>query len=287
MAVPLNSGRFFSIPPINGRRIYRVTAVVVAASAEEKVKLGGSELKVTRLGIGAWSWGDNIYWNSLDWDDRKLKATKAAFNASVDHGVTFFDTAEIYGASYTLGAVESETLLGRLGRRSVICVLKDSLARLGLASVDLYQLHWSVPVDSSKQLLFTTYIAFDSLYWLVLALFLRPGIWGNEGYIDGLGDAVELGLRLREAHEKLKKRGIPLSFKPKENGVTAACDELGITLIAYSPIGQGVLSGKYTPTNPPTGLRGQIYTPQFLTKLEPLLNRIRDIGQNYNKTSTQ
>ena len=73
MAVPLNSGRFFSIPPINGRRIYRVTAVVVAASAEEKVKLGGSELKVTRLGIGAWSWGD-IYWNSLDWDGKFIKS---------------------------------------------------------------------------------------------------------------------------------------------------------------------------------------------------------------------
>lgn len=78
-------------------------------------------------------------------------------------------------------ATKFAALPWRLGRRSVICVLKDSLARLGLASVDLYQLHWSVPVDSSKQLLFTTYIAFDSLYWLVLALFLRPGIWGNEG----------------------------------------------------------------------------------------------------------
>lgn len=37
---------------------------------EEKVKLGGSEVKVSRLGIGAWSWGDNIYWNnnSFEWD---------------------------------------------------------------------------------------------------------------------------------------------------------------------------------------------------------------------------
>lgn len=303
------SSACFSIPPMNRSRIYRVRAVAsedygTLTSQEEKVKLGASELKVSRLGIGAWAWGDNSYWNNFGWDDRMMKAAKAAFNASVDRGITFIDTAEVYGSSYALGAISSETLLGRFikekkaedpgvevavatkfaalpwrfGRQSVICALKDSLSRLGLASVDLYQLHW-------------------------------PGIWGNEGYIDGLGDAVEQGLvkavgvsnysekRLREAHKMLKKRGIPLASNqvnysliyrlPEENGVKATCDELGITLIAYSPIAQGVLTGKYTPANPPTGPRGRIYTPEFLTKLQPLLNRIRDIGQNYNKTPTQ
>ncbi|PIA30225.1 hypothetical protein AQUCO_05700145v1 [Aquilegia coerulea] len=202
------------------------------------------------------------------------------------------------------GAINSETLLGRfikerkekdptaevvvatkyaalpwrLGRKSVLSALKDSLSRLGLSSVELYQLHW-------------------------------PGIWGNEGYIDGLGDAVEQGLvkavgvsnysekRLRAAYKQLKSRGIPLASNqvnysliyrlPEENSVKATCDELGITLIAYSPIAQGVLTGKYTPENPPTGPRGRIYTPDFLTKLQPLLNRIKEIGQNYNKTPTQ
>uniref|UniRef100_A0A2P2L7Z6 Aldo/keto reductase family protein n=1 Tax=Rhizophora mucronata TaxID=61149 RepID=A0A2P2L7Z6_RHIMU len=123
-----------------------------------------------------------------------------------------------------------EALPWRLGRQSVLTALKDSLCRLGLSSVELYQLHW-------------------------------PGVWGNEGYIDGLGDAVEQGLvkavgvsnysegRLRDAYERLKKRGVPLASNqvnysliyraPEENGVKAACDELGITLIAYSPIAQG------------------------------------------------
>ncbi|KAJ0053969.1 hypothetical protein Pint_01369 [Pistacia integerrima] len=344
-------------------------------TTEEKVKLGGSDLKVTRLGIGAWSWGDTSYWNNFEWDDRKMKACKAAFDTSVDNGITFFDTAEVYGSRASFGAISSEVLLGRfikerkakdpevevdvatkfaalpwrLGRQSVLTALKDSLGRLGLSSVELYQLHW-------------------------------PGIWGNEGwYIDGLGDAVEQGLvkavgvsnysgiflistiiidsifpiecpkfatndcffrlyyglitekRLREAYEKLKIRGIPLASNqvnysliyraPEENGVKATCDELGITLIAYSPIAQGELSfcvfmlhfvqgnlkisvhpvcqpnnsvikicaltGKYTPENPPTGPRGRIYTPEFLTKLQPLLNRINEIGEAYGKTSTQ
>ncbi|VFQ92693.1 unnamed protein product [Cuscuta campestris] len=274
------------------------------ASEEGKVKLGGSGLSVTQLGIGAWSWGDTTYWNNFEWDDRKMKAAKRAFDASVDCGITFFDTAEVYGARFSLGAINSETLLGRfikerkernpdvevavatkfaalpwrLGRKSVVAALKDSLSRLGISSVELYQLHW-------------------------------PGIWGNEGYIDGLGDAVELGLvkavgvsnynekRLRDAHKQLNKRGIPLASNqvnysliyrlPEENGVKAACDELGVTLIAYSPIAQGVLTGKYSPENPPTGPRRQIYTPKFLTQLQPLINRIKEIGEHYNRTPTQ
>ncbi|KAE8649790.1 hypothetical protein Csa_012389 [Cucumis sativus] len=294
---------FFSINGGKGNnRVSPVRPRAVAPNFEEEkvIKLGGSEVKVSRLGIGAWSWGDNIYWNnnSFDWDDRKMKAAKAAFNASIDNGITFIDTAEIYGAPYTLGSINSETLLGRfikerkrkdpgfeitiatkyavfpwrLGRHSVVSVLKESLCRLGLESVDLYQLHW-------------------------------PGIWGNEEYIDGLGDAVEQGLvkgvgvsnynekRLRDAYEKLKKRGIPLASNqvnysliyrlPEENGVKAACDELGVTLIAYAPLAQGVLTGKYTPTNPPIGLRSLVYSSEFLAKLQPLLNLIRDIGEKW------
>lgn len=295
-----------------GRRSGKVRAVASEGFAtlkaeeeeEEKVKLGGSDLKVTKLGIGAWSWGDTSYWNNFQWDDRKMKAAKSAFDSSIDSGITLFDTAEVYGSRMSFGAINSETLLGRfikerkekdpetevavatkfaalpwrLGRQSVIAALKDSLCRLGLDSVDLYQLHW-------------------------------PGVWGNEGYIDGLGDAVEQGLvkavgvsnyserRLRDAYEKLKQRGIPLASNqvnysliyrfPEENGVKATCDELGVTLIAYSPIAQGALTGKYTPENPPSGPRGQIYTPEFLTRLQPLLNRINEIGDSYKKTPTQ
>lgn len=280
------------------------TAVKLTPIDEGKIKLGGSDLEVTRLGVGAWSWGDTSYWNNFEWDDRKLKAAKAAFDTSLDNGINFIDTAEVYGSRFSLGAINSETLLGRfikerkekdpevevavatkfaalpwrLGRESVVKALKDSLCRLSLSSVELYQLHW-------------------------------PGIWGNEGYIDGLGDAVEKGLvkavgvsnysekRLRDAHQQLKKRGIPLASNqvnysliyrnPEENGVKATCDELGITLIAYSPIAQGSLTGKYTPENPPSGPRGRIYTPEYLTQLQPLVNRIKEIGQNYDKTPTQ
>ncbi|XP_038979373.1 uncharacterized oxidoreductase At1g06690, chloroplastic-like, partial [Phoenix dactylifera] len=105
--------------------------------------------------------------------DRKLKAAKAAFDASIDDGITFFDIAEVYGAAF-MGAVNLQTLLEsfikerqqkesvevaaatklaalpwRFGRGSVLSSLKYSLSRLGLSAVDLYQLHWSACQASS------------------------------------------------------------------------------------------------------------------------------------------
>ncbi|WCJ25073.1 NAD(P)-linked oxidoreductase superfamily protein [Euphorbia peplus] len=50
---------------------------------------------------------------------------------------------------------------------------------------------------------------------------------------------------------------------------------------------KGILTGKYTPENPPSGPRGQIYTSEFLRKLRPLMNKIKEIGDKYNKTPTQ
>jgi aryl-alcohol dehydrogenase-like predicted oxidoreductase len=74
---------------------------------------------------------------------------------------------------------------------------------------------------------------------------------------------------------------------PEENGVKRTCDELGITLIAYSPLSQGILSGKYTAANPPSGPRGRTFNAAFLAKVAPLLSKIKEIGQRYDKSSTQ
>eukprot|EP00246_Nothoceros_aenigmaticus_P002298 TRINITY_DN1313_c0_g1_i3.p1 TRINITY_DN1313_c0_g1~~TRINITY_DN1313_c0_g1_i3.p1 ORF type:complete len:373 (-),score=60.02 TRINITY_DN1313_c0_g1_i3:233-1351(-) len=284
-------------------RTCKVSAQVGSEVADSTtVKLGKSSVEVTKLGIGAWSWGDTTFWNEGGWDDKKVKAAKGAFDEAVNSGITFFDTAEVYGFKL-LGGENSETLLGdfikyrqrrddtkvvvatkfaalpwRFGRSSVVAALKDSLNRLGLSSVDLYQIHW-------------------------------PGVWQNDEYVDGLGDAVEQGLvkavgvsnfnetRLRKAHEQLQKRNIVLASNqvhyslvyrlPETNGVKRACDDLGITLIAYSPIGQGILSGKYSPENPPTGPRGKIYTREFLIQVRPLLNKLKEVGDKYGKSQVQ
>lgn len=70
MALHFNSACLCSL---SQRRVQTIRALasessVTVKAEEDKVKLGGSDLKVTKLGIGAWSWGDTSYWNNFEWD---------------------------------------------------------------------------------------------------------------------------------------------------------------------------------------------------------------------------
>jgi aryl-alcohol dehydrogenase-like predicted oxidoreductase len=120
------------------------------------------------------------------------------------------------------------------GRKAVSKALRGSLERLGTDSADLYQLHW-------------------------------PGFFADADFWDGLADAYDSGLvravgvsnysekRLREVHKALAARGVPLAtnqvqysllHRTPEKGVLQACDELGVKILAYSPLAQGCLTGR-------------------------------------------
>ncbi|KAM1512802.1 hypothetical protein ACFX1Z_024323 [Malus domestica] len=106
---------------LSERRVLKVRAVASenVTTEDDKVKLGGSNLKVTRLGIGTSSGMINLYHsrprcNHIGQNGyRKMKVAKSAFDVNVDGGITFFDTAEVCGSRASFGAVNSETLLGR------------------------------------------------------------------------------------------------------------------------------------------------------------------------------
>src|SRR5258705_11990860 len=126
--------------------------------------------------------------------------------------------------------------------------------------------------------------------------------------MDLLSDALEAGKikvvgvsnysaeQMREAHAALAKRGIPLASnqveysllhrQPEANGVLDACRELGITLIAYSPLAGGALTGKYSATEKASGLPR--FLPNFSKKamqaVQPVINLLRQIGEGYSKT---
>ena len=76
----------------------------------QTTKLGSNGSTVTALGVGTWAWGDTLFW--AYGKDFGAKDVEGAFKASVDAGVTFFDTAEVYG----LG--ESERLLGKFSKQT-------------------------------------------------------------------------------------------------------------------------------------------------------------------------
>ena len=127
--------------------------------------------------------------------------------------------------------------------------------------------------------------------------------------ISALAEAVEAGLtravgvsnynlaQMHRAHEQLARRGIPLASnqveysllqrQPEHTGLLAACKELGITLIAYSPLRMGLLTGKYSPQHPLSGLRGRRLNKQ-LAPTQSLILLMRQIGAGHgDKTPAQ
>jgi len=224
----------------------------------EQRKLGKSGLAVPALGIGIWSWGETGWWNygqSHTHDD-----VIQAYRTCLDAGFTFFDTAEVYGN----GA--SERLLGecrgldgrsitiaskfappltrfsraarvRSSAQSLLQALDQSLKRLGVERIDLYQIHTTSPVLKVDDLM-------D-----VLAEAVRAG------KVRAVGVSNYNASQMRQAHARLARYDIPLASNqvrysllhryPETNGVLDACRELNVALIAYSPLEQGILTGKY------------------------------------------
>jgi aryl-alcohol dehydrogenase-like predicted oxidoreductase len=244
------------------------------------------------MGLGAWSWGDRIFWHyGHGYTDDDIAE---AFQTSLAAGVNLVDTAEIYGSG------RSEHLLGkfiknttqsvvvatkffpipyRFTKNSVVRALHGSLERLGQDHVDLYQLHWPSPVVPIE-----TYVE-------GLALAFQAGLARNVGVSNYNIEQMERAFRC------LAKHAIPLASNQVEyhlldrsaerNGLLARCKETGVRLIAYSPLAKGLLTGKYTADNPPAGPRGRQYA-SILKELPSLISLMTEIGNGHGgKTSGQ
>jgi pyridoxine 4-dehydrogenase len=134
--------------------------------------------------------------------------------------------------------------------------------------------------------------------------------WQEGALLDGLADLYEQGWvrgvglsnfgprRLQKIYPRFRDRGIPITtlqvqysllstYPVTELGIQEVCQELGIQLIAYSPLALGLLTGKYAIGKPlPKGLRGVLFR-QLLSGIQPLLALLADIAQAHQKTSAQ
>lgn len=261
--------------------------------------LGNSDLQVPRLGVGAMTWGDPSGW--ARWTPAKLayggahgfEEEKRAFETSLAAGVTLFDTAEMYGAG------SSERRVGELARGTGALVatkfppnpfsrvetmpqaLDGSLKRLERGSIELYQHHF--PTNDA---------AIPKLMELMADAVAA-------GKIKAVGVSNYSAEQMRIAHAVLSKRGVLLASNqveysllhrtPEVNGVLDACRELGVTLIAYSPLASGALTGKYLAGSRPTGLRR--FHPTFrrknLEQVAPVIALLQQIGERYGKSPLQ
>ena len=244
-----------------------------------------------RLGVGTWAWGDRPIWGYGRTYGRA--EVGEAFRASLDAGITFFDTAEVYGwgtSERILGELRQEAgrpiLIAtkfapfRLTSRSLLRALDGSLARLQVKAVDLYQIHFPP--------------FFVRLEPLLEAL--------AEAALSGKARAVGVSNfsadQMRRAVDVLGRRGVQLAGNqveysllhrpPEGDGVLRACRELGVPLIAYSPLARGLLTGKYGPD----GRRHPLRLGRYLRAWRPealsqVIGLLKEIGRAHSKTPSQ
>ncbi len=261
-------------------------------------QLGASPVTVPPLGVGVWSWGDTSFWNYGQSHTRE--DINQAYKACLDAGLNFFDTAEIYGRGesehilgecarqderFVLVASKFAPLPNRLSAKTLLDALDDSLYRLGMNQIDLYQVHWPY-----------TLLGIDALMDALAQAY-------REGKILAIGVSNYSAKQMRQAHIRLARHNIPLASnqvhysllhrKPESNGVLAACRELNVALIAYSPLEQGLLTGKYRVSDPQapqlTGARRFIpaFSSRQRARIEPLLQVMEPIARAHEKTIAQ
>jgi aryl-alcohol dehydrogenase-like predicted oxidoreductase len=217
-------------------------------------KLGDSELDVSEIALGSWlTYGVGVE------ADKARACLEEAFN----QGINFIDTANVYGQ----GAAETflgEALQGRprdsyvlatkvyfpmsdtergLSRSQIERQLEASLRRLQTEHVDLYQCHrydWDTPLEETME---------------ALSRAVESGKVRYIGFSEWPADRIQAALDLARSGSSVKfvssQPQYSLLWRKPEDEVIPLCAANGISQIVWSPLGQGVLSGKYDPDRPP------------------------------------
>ncbi|MGN6613194.1 MAG: aldo/keto reductase family protein [Angustibacter sp.] len=218
--------------------------------------LGNSGLKISEITYGNWLTHGSQVENDV--------ATQCV-HAALDVGITTFDTADVY-ANTKAETVLGEALKGQrresleiftkvywptgpggpndcgLSRKHIMESINGSLRRLQTDYVDLYQAHrydTETPLEETMQ-------AFADVVRQGKALYIGVSEWTADQIRAGHALAKELGIQLVSSQPQYS-----MLWRVIEDEVVPTCKELGISQVVWSPIAQGVLTGKYQPGQPP------------------------------------
>ncbi|WP_430869051.1 aldo/keto reductase family protein [Demequina aurantiaca] len=224
--------------------------------------LGNSGLKITELTYGNWLTHASQVAN---------EQAEACVKAALDVGITSFDTADVYantGAETVLGNIlqgerrESLEIFTKvywptgpkgpndtgLSRKHIMESINGSLTRLKTDYVDLYQAHrydTETPLEE-------TMTAFADVVRQGKALYIGVSEWTGDQILAGAKLAKELNIQLISSQPQYS-----MLWRVIEDEVVPASKEAGLSQIVWSPVAQGVLTGKYLPGQPaPAGSRG-------------------------------
>ncbi len=215
--------------------------------------LGNTDLRLSVIGLGSWAIGGGDW--KFGWGDQDDGQAIACIRKAVELGINWIDTAAVYGFG------KSETLVGKallgiadtdrpniatkcgrtnvgggeigksLKRESVIAECEASLKRLGVDCIDLYQMHWPEPDDQIEE------------GWETLIELKRQG---KVKHIGVSNHSVAQMKRLESLHP-IASLQPPYSMiaREVEDEILPYCGEQGIGVICYSPMGKGLLTGRF------------------------------------------
>lgn len=262
--------------------------------------LGNTGIMVSPVGLGCWQFSkqNNIagkFWPTLE-DDLIRKIV----SLSLEGGINWFDTAEAYGngaseialskALQTAGKKPGEVIIATKWMpvfrfaSNILKTIDHRINALAPFPIDLYQIHqtWSFSSEKSEM--------------AAMAELLHNNL------IKSIGVSNFPATKMKKAWESLDKKGIPLvsnqvrynllDRRIESNGVMEMAKKLGISIIAYSPLAQGLVTGKFH-DNPElinnAGYRKYFsgFKTEGLRKSLPLITLIKELAIKYNVTTSQ
>jgi aryl-alcohol dehydrogenase-like predicted oxidoreductase len=217
-----------------------------------RIELGSTGLQITRVGFGAWAIGGGGW--EFGWGPQDDEASIGAIHRALELGINWIDTAAAYGFG------RSEQVVGRaiaglarrpyvftkaslvegrggrvvhsLKRDSILREVGDSLERLGVDAIDLYQIHWPIPEQDMQE------------GWSALAELKEQGLVRHIGVSNF--DVAQLERIQQIAPVETLQPPYSLVAREVESDLLPYAERRGIGVIVYSPMGSGLLTGRMT-----------------------------------------
>jgi len=290
------------MPPANKPRNGPVSIMRKIMNRQEyKRQLGNSELMISPIGLGTWQFSKrkNLagkYWPMLS-DEKSYQIVQTSYN----NGVNWFDTAEMYGNG------ESERTLARALH---VANIPDENVVVATKWMPIFRTAGSIHKTIGQRI--------DALDGYTISLYQIHNPFSFSGIraqMQAMADLVKdkkiryVGVsnfsaaQMRKAHWELSRHGIQLISNQvhynmvnrsiEDNGVLETARKLNVSIIAYSPLAQGILTGKYHDApgeiKSKKGFRKRIgsFKEKGLEKTRPLVDRLRKTAENHNSTAAQ
>lgn len=268
----------------------------------QKRLLGFTDMEITTCGFGAWAvGGGNWEWG---WGSQDDAESIAAIQKGLDLGINWIDTAAAYGLGHSeeivrkaiqgrrdqvylatkCGLVWDESNTGTVDNRlkgwSIRQEAENSLRRLGVEVIDLYQIHWPVPDEDIEE------------GWTEIARLVEDGKIRYAGVSNFSVDQIKRAQKIHPVASLQPEYS--MLERSVEKDILAYCAEQKIGIIAYSPMASGLLTGKYTHANVNTiaqddwrrKFSDHFREPALSVNLA-LVEKLKQIADRYNRNTSE